>query len=85
MELKTERRKHKRLKYEARIFHNILSLGIIHTGKLYNLSFDGLYFESDQTLYSGEEINIWLGDSSQSAYDDSQPFLAIDQQPVSSD
>lgn len=77
MESKTERRKHKRSKFEANISHNILSLDIIHAGKLYNFSNGGLYFESDQILYVGEEINIWIENQPQLTEDDKQLFLGV--------
>ena len=76
MESKTERRKDKRFKFEADISHNILSLKIIHSGKLYNFSEGGLYFESNQSLYVGEEINIWVENQPQITEDAEQLFLS---------
>ena len=53
-----ERRKHRRSKYEALISHEILTDDEIHTGKMYNFSRGGLYFESDQAIFKGDEILI---------------------------
>jgi Tfp pilus assembly protein PilZ len=55
-----ERRKHKRTNYEAMISHEILTDENIQTGKMFNFSKGGVYFESDQTIYPGDEILIKL-------------------------
>lgn len=57
-EANPERRKHKRSDYEAMISHEILTDDTIHTGKMLNISQGGLYFESDQTIFKGDEILI---------------------------
>jgi len=57
-----ERRKHKRYQYEAIISHDILSQEAAPAGKMYNLSKNGLYFESDQTFNTGEEIFVEIID-----------------------
>lgn len=54
----TERRKHKRYKYEAFITHNILSQELSPQGKICNFSRDGLYFVSNQTFLPMEDIFI---------------------------
>lgn len=54
----TERRKHKRYKYEAFITHNILSQDLSPEGKICNFSRDGLYFVSNQTFLPMEDIFI---------------------------
>lgn len=58
---KIERRKQKRIKYEAYISHDILSDEIIHGDKMFNFSQDGLYFESDQNIHPGDDIYIGIG------------------------
>ena len=58
MNFNQERRKHKRFKYEAIISHDASSNDIIHPGRMYNFSRGGLYFESDQTMYPGEEVFV---------------------------
>ena len=61
MQTKIERRKQKRIKYEAFISHDILSDEITHSDKMFNFSQDGLYFESDQNLNPGDDIYIGIG------------------------
>ena len=58
---KIERRKQKRIKYEAFISHDILSDEITHNDKMFNFSQNGLYFESDQNLNPGDDIYIGIG------------------------
>ncbi len=58
MDLNIERRNHRRFEYEADISHDLLAQSNIHKGKLYNFSKGGLYFESNQTIYEGEEVFI---------------------------
>ena len=60
MKLDTERRKHRRIKYEAVISHDVSNNGNIYPGKMFNFSKGGLYFESDQTIYPGEDIFVGL-------------------------
>ncbi len=58
MDSNQERRRHKRFEYIAVISHDATSNDIIHPGRIFNFSRGGLYFESDQTLYPGEEVFI---------------------------
>ena len=60
MKLDTERRKHRRIKYEAVISHDVSNNGLIYPGKMFNFSKGGLYFESDQTIYPGQDIFVGL-------------------------
>ena len=62
-----ERRKQKRYLYEAVISHDILSQEATPAGKIYNFSNSGLYFESNQTFYTGEEIFVEIIDHPQSS------------------
>jgi Tfp pilus assembly protein PilZ len=55
-----ERRRHKRFNYEALISHDVSTNDIIQTGKLFNFSKGGLYFESDQNIKAGEDIFVGL-------------------------
>ena len=57
-EASIERRKHGRSDYVVLISHEILTDDEIHTGKMFNFSRTGLYFESDQLIYTGDEILI---------------------------
>ncbi len=52
----SDRRKKIRYKANAIIWHDNLLPGVFYSAKLVNLSKGGLYFESDQILYQGEEI-----------------------------
>ena len=78
MELNSERRTHKRLKNKASVSHDILTLEIVHAGRIYNFSDGGLYLESDQTFYPGEEIYILMGNRPQLAEGDTQFFLCVE-------
>ena len=60
MKVDNEQRRQKRFNYEAPISHDVSTNEIIHTGKLHNFSKGGLYFESDQNIYCGEEIFVGL-------------------------
>jgi len=60
LKLDTERRKHRRIIYEAVISHDVSHKGLIYPGKMFNFSKGGLYFESDQTIYPGEDIFVGL-------------------------
>jgi len=60
--LKFDQRKNKRLRCEAVIWHNNLLPEIYYNAKLYNLSKVGVYFESDQIIYPGEDICLGLKD-----------------------
>jgi len=62
-----ERRKHKRYQYEAVISHDILSQEATPAGKIYNFSNRGLYFESNQAFYTGEEIFVEIIDHPRSS------------------
>jgi Tfp pilus assembly protein PilZ len=68
--LNIERRRHKRLVYEADISHDLLADNDIYRGKLYNFSKGGLYFESDQVIYPGEEVFLKFEDHLASIKDD---------------
>jgi Tfp pilus assembly protein PilZ len=70
-----ERRKHKRFEYIAVISHDASSNDIIHPGKMYNFSRGGLYFESDQTMYPGEEV--FIGTISQAVSSDTHLLFEV--------
>ena len=78
MELNSERRTHKRLKNKASVSHDILTLEIVHAGKIYNFSDGGLYLESNQSFYSGEEVYILMGNRPRLAEGDTQFFLCVE-------
>ena len=78
MTIKFERRKHKRFKYEAIVSHDIMSLEITHTGIVHNIGDGGIYFESNQTIYQGEEIYIWTGSDPHLSNSDTQVLLSVE-------
>lgn len=63
METNTEKRKSERLPIETKIIHENNITGLFDSSKMYNYSKEGLYFESDLFLKTGEEIFIGIEDS----------------------
>ena len=70
MDLSIERRNQRRFVYEADISHDLLASENIFKGRLYNFSKSGLYFESDQPIYPGEEVFIKFAGQPHSTGDD---------------
>ena len=60
MTLTSDRRKNKRYHFESIILHDTLLPDIYYDAKMYDIGKGGMYFESDQSLYPGEEIYIGL-------------------------
>lgn len=60
MNSNSDRRKTKRYHFESVILHDTLLPDIFYDAKMYDISKGGLHFESDQSLYPGEEIYIGL-------------------------
>jgi Tfp pilus assembly protein PilZ len=56
----SDRRKNKRYHLETIILHDTLLPDIFYDAKMYDIGKGGVYFESDQNLYPGEEIYIGL-------------------------
>jgi hypothetical protein len=54
----SKQRKKQRYKYEAVIWHSNILPGVLYKAKIRNLGRSGLYFETDQPLYTGEQIHI---------------------------
>ena len=77
MKLDNERRRHKRFKYEALLSHDVSTNDLIHAGKLYNFSKGGLYFESDQTIYPGQDIFVGLVIHADSPAKDTQLLFEV--------
>ena len=77
MKLDTERRKHRRYKYDTLISHDVSINGNIHSGKMLNFSKGGLYFESDQLLYPGECIFVALAIHAESPGKDTQLLFDV--------
>ena len=77
MKIKQERRRHKRFKYEALVSHDVSTNDIIHTGKMFNFSKGGLYFQSDQNIYPGEDIFVGLAIHADSPGEDTQLIFEV--------
>ena len=77
MDLKFDQRKNKRLRCEAVIWHDNLLPEIHYNAKIYNLSKAGVYFESDQIIYPGEDICIGLKDPA-SPINDSKDRIRVE-------
>ena len=60
MSSNSDRRKTKRYHFESVILHDTLLPDIFYDAKMYDISKGGVHFESDQSLYPGEEIYIGL-------------------------
>ena len=74
MSSNSDRRKTKRYHFESVILHDTLLPDIFYDAKMYDISKGGVHFESDQSLYPGEEIYIGLK-SSPYAEDSAELFL----------
>ena len=77
MKIKQERRRHKRFKYEALVSHDVSTNDIIHTGKMFNFSKGGLYFQSEQNIYPGEDIFVGLAIHADSPGKDTQLIFEV--------
>ncbi len=54
------RRANRRYTYEAGILHDIVVPDIFYDGKIYNFSDEGVYFESNEQIFPGDEISITI-------------------------
>jgi Tfp pilus assembly protein PilZ len=70
----SDRRKTKRYHFETVILHDTLLPDIFFDAKMYDISKGGVHFESDQSLYPGEEIYIGLKSSPYS--EDSEKYYS---------
>ncbi len=77
MKIDKERRKHQRFRYEALVSHNVSTDDITHRGKMFNFCKGGLYFESDQNIYPGEDIFVGLAIHADSPGKDSQLIFEV--------
>ena len=77
MKFDTERRRYKRFKYEALISHDVSTNGNIYPGKMFNFSKGGLYFESEQPIYPGENLFVALAISPDSSGKDTQHHFEV--------
>lgn len=74
MSSNSNRRKTKRYHFESVILHDTLLPDIFYDAKMYDVSKGGMHFESDQSLYPGEEIYIGLKSSPYS--EDSEKYYS---------
>ena len=58
MNVNTEFKDRKRFTYKAEIYHDSLSPDVFYAATMHNFSKGGLYFESDQPLKIGDQINL---------------------------
>jgi Tfp pilus assembly protein PilZ len=58
MQINNDQRVKRRFKYEAVIWHDNILPDRFYAARILNISRSGVYFESDQTLYQGEEVFI---------------------------
>ena len=72
-----ERRRHERFNYEAIVSHDVSTNDIIHTGKMFNFCKRGLYFESNQSIYPGEDIFVGLAVHADSPGKDTQLIFEV--------
>ena len=77
MKIDTERRRHRRFKYETLISHDVSINNIVHTGKMFDFSKGGMYFESDQAIYPGECIFVALAIHAESPGKDTQLLFDV--------
>ena len=77
MDLKFDQRENNRFKCEAFIWHDNLLPEIFYNAKMVNLSKSGVYFESDQIIYPGEDIYIGLKDPA-SAVNDNKAHIRVE-------
>jgi Tfp pilus assembly protein PilZ len=58
VDLSSDRRENQRFEYEAILWHNCILPGVFYKARLCNISKTGVYFETNQSLYPGEQIYI---------------------------
>ena len=76
MDLTSNRRENQRFKYEAVIWHNCILPGVFYKARLCNISKTGVYFETNQSLYPGEQIYIAI--KSESSISDRKDITRVD-------
>ena len=78
MQIYTDLRDKRRFDCEADISHDNLLPGIFYAAKMVNFSKGGLYFESNESLYIGDYINIKIEYSTDSSGDVIQHNFGIE-------
>ena len=77
MKIDKERRRHQRFRYEALVSHDVSTNDVTHAGKMFNFCKDGLYFESDQNIYPGQDIFVGLAIHADSPGKDAQLIFEV--------
>ena len=77
MKIDKERRRHQRFRYEALVSHDVSTDDNTHAGKMFNFCKGGLYFESDQNIYPGEDIFIGLANAADFPGKDTQLVFEV--------
>lgn len=77
MKIDKERRRHQRFRYEALVSHDVSTNDVTHMGKMFNFCKGGLYFESDQNIYPGQDIFVGLAIHADSPGKDAQLIFEV--------
>ena len=78
MQIYTDLRDKRRFECKADILHDNLLPGLFYAAKMLNFSKGGLYFESNQSLYVGDYINIKIEYSPDSSDDEIQYTFGVE-------
>ncbi len=68
MRTKPEKRDCARFYYEIPVIIEECGNGVHFAARIYNYSLHGMYLESDLSLLSGAQVNIWLSDLPESSF-----------------
>ena len=77
MKIDKERRRDQRFRYEAHVSLDVPPNDAIHAGKMFNFCKGGLYFESDQKIYPGQDIVVGLAIHAESTGKDAQLIFEV--------
>jgi hypothetical protein len=72
-----ERRKRKRIEYKSTIMHDTNPPDFFYSGTMYNFSTDGLYFESNEDLLTGDQISILIKEPPQHFKKNSDQYMVV--------
>lgn len=72
-----ERRKSERLNYKSAILHSTSPADFFYSGTMYNFSLEGLYFESNEDLFQGDEITISIKNPPDQFSNESGPYFDV--------
>jgi hypothetical protein len=72
-----ERRESKRIDYKSAIMHNTNPPDFFYSGKMYNFSKGGLYFESNEDLLKGDEISVSIKEPPEQLTNKSEQYIDV--------